>query len=140
MADVKIINLIKLYTLILLSQGPKYGYEIIKELEEKLEKKISSSHIYPFFEQLKKHKALTTTKHKERNKKTYYLTAKGQQLTKTMLNRFGGLIDIAIEPKLKVCIHCGCKVYEGGHVETIKRKTLTFCCKHCASTYKCGAH
>ncbi|MDP3917171.1 MAG: PadR family transcriptional regulator [Nanoarchaeota archaeon] len=136
MKDIKIINLIKLYTLLLLSQGPKHGYEIIKELEDKLDKKISTSHIYPFFEQLKKNKVLIIERHKEKNRKTYQLTEKGKNLTKSMINRFAGLIDIAIEPRLKVCIHCACKVYEGGHNEILNKKKLVFCCKHCASTYK----
>src|SRR3989344_3514032 len=127
MEDIKIINIIKIYALILLSQGPKYGYEIIKELEDKLEKKISASHIYPFFEQLKKNKALVIKENKEKNRKTYKLTDKGKKFTKIMINRFGGLIDIAIEPKLTVCVHCGCKVYEGGYSEIIKKKKLMFC-------------
>ncbi len=37
----KITNLVKFYTILLLSDGPKHGYEIIRHLGEKLGKKAS---------------------------------------------------------------------------------------------------
>jgi|TARA_B100001964_G_scaffold244791_1_gene327928 hypothetical protein len=72
----------------------------------------------------------------KREKKVYSLTTDGRNFTKNMFNRFGDLIDIAIEPKLTTCAHCNCKVYEGGYTEKFKGKTLKFCCMHCASSYK----
>lgn len=134
MANIKITNLIKFYIVLLLSSGPKHGYELIKELRERLEKPISTSQIYPFLQVLEKNKYVTFEK-TERDRKVYCLTKKGKEFVKTMLGRFGNLIDIAIEPKLSVCAHCGCKVYEGSHKEKIKGKTFTFCCHHCARSF-----
>lgn len=136
MAEVKITNLVKFYTLLLLSEGPKHGYEIIKEISEKLSKRISPGEIYPFLKLLKKHNYIKVKRTGKRKKKVYHLTKDGKVFVKKMLNRFGDLINIAIEPKLTICAHCGCKVYVGGHQEVFKGKRLTFCCKHCAHAFK----
>src|SRR3989344_82107 len=92
MPKVKVNNMVKFCTLYLLASGPKHGYELMKELEDKF--------------------------------------------GKNMFNRFGDLIDIAIEPRLTARAHCNCKVFEGGHTEKVKGKALKFCCMHCASSYK----
>lgn len=136
MREVKITNLVKFYTILLLLEGPKHGYEIIKNVKEKLNKKMSPGEIYPFLKTLKKHNYVKTKKIGTRGKKVYYLTKKGKIFVKVMINRFGSLIDIAVEPKLTSCAHCGCKIYEGGYREKIKGKILTFCCHHCAKSYK----
>lgn len=136
MAEVKITNMVKFCTLYLLASGPKHGYDLMKELEEKLGRKISASNVYPFLDALIKNKLIKIKKTGKREKKTYILTDGGRKFTKGMFNRFGDLIDIAIEPKLTACAHCNCKVYEGGHSEKIKGKKLKFCCMHCASSYK----
>jgi len=136
MAEVKIINMAKFCTLYLLSSGPKYGYELMKELSEKLEKKVSASNVYPFLEVLIKNKLIKIQKTGKREKKIYVLTANGRNFTKNMFSRFGDLIDIAIEPRLTTCAHCSCKVYKGGYTEKIKGRELKFCCMHCASSYK----
>lgn len=136
MQEIKITNLVKFYTVLLLSEGPRHGYKIIKEIGEKLDKKISPGEIYPFLKLLKKNGYIEIKKTGKREKKVYQLTKKGENFVKRMLNRFGDLIDIAIEPRLTVCAHCGCKVYEGGYKETIKGKRLMFCCVHCARSYK----
>ena len=136
MADVKINNMVKLYTLCLLATGPKHGYEIMKELESKLGRSISASNVYPFLEMLTKNKVIEIKKIGNRDKKVYYLTPEGKKFTKQMFSRFGDLISIAIEPRLTVCAHCSCKVYEGGYTERIKGRELKFCCMHCASSYK----
>ena len=136
MAEIKITNMVKFYTLCLLATGPKYGYELMKELENKLGRGISASNVYPFLEMLTKNKLIKIEKKGQREKKIYILTAEGRNFTKTMFERFGNLIDIAIKPKLTVCAHCSCKVYEGGYTEKIKGKMLKFCCMHCASSYK----
>lgn len=136
MAEVKITNLVKFYTVLLLSEKPKHGYDIIKEISEKLDKKISPGEIYPFLKLLKKHGLIGIKVEGRRKKKIYSLTKKGRDFVKKSLNRFGNLISIAIEPKITVCIHCGCKVYESGYKERIRGRELKFCCHHCAKSYK----
>ena len=136
MAEVKVTNMVKFCTLYLLSTGPKHGYDLMKELEEKLGRRISASNIYPFLDILIKSRLIKVQKTGKREKKTYVLTQEGKKFTKIMFNRFGDLVDIAIEPKLTTCAHCSCKVYEGGYTEKIKSKELKFCCMHCANSYK----
>ncbi len=136
MAEIKITNMVKLYTLLLLAGGPKHGYELMKELESKLRRRISASNVYPFLETLKKNKLIAVTKTGGRDKKVYALTAHGRSFAKNMFNRFGDLIEIAIEPKLTQCAHCNCKVYAGGHTEIIGGKKIKFCCCHCARSYQ----
>ncbi len=72
----------------------------------------------------------------EKQKKVFELTKKGRELTTVLFKRFADLVSIAIEPSLQVCAHCGCKVYEGGHQETIDGQEIMFCCTHCARSYK----
>ncbi len=136
MADVKITNMVKLYALCLLATGPKHGYELMKELEEKLKRSISASNVYPFLEVLIKNRLIKIEKTGKRDKKVYHLTPEGKKFTKQLFSRFGDLISVAIEPKLTTCAHCSCKVYEGGYTEKIKGRELKFCCMHCASSYK----
>lgn len=134
--EVKIRSLVKFYTVLLLSEGPKYGYDLMKELEKKLGGNISASQVYPFLNILKKNKLIKVEKLGEREKKFYKLTKDGRKFVDNFLKRFGDLFHIAIEPRLTICTHCGCKVYEGGHKEKIQRKQLTFCCHHCARSFK----
>ena len=135
MADIKINNIVKLYTLCPLAAGPKHGYELMKELEEKLGRKISASNIYPFLSILNKNRLIKFDKIGKRDKKTYNLTPEGKNFTKDMFNKFGDLITIAIQPKITTC-PCGCKIYSGGHTEKIKGKFMKFCCLHCAREFK----
>lgn len=139
MENIKITNLVKFYTLLLLSHSPKHGYEIKKELEGRLKRKVSASHVYPFLKMLRKANYIKFEKTSNRDKKIYHLTKEGKIFVKSILNRFGDFIDIAIEPKLTVCAHCGCTLYKGGHKESIKGKTLMFCCYHCAKSFKLNA-
>lgn len=136
MAVVKVTNMLKFYTLCLLATGPKHGYDLIKELGERLGRNISASNVYPFLEILRKNKLIQFDKIGKREKKVYHLTPEGKKFTKQMFSRFGDLINIAIEPKLTTCAHCSCRVFEGGHTERLKGKTLKFCCMHCAGSYK----
>jgi DNA-binding PadR family transcriptional regulator len=135
MVNVKITNMVKFYTLILLYHGPKHGYELIKELEDKLERKISASNIYPFLNSLKKNKLIEFKKVEERDKKVYHLTSDGRKFAKKIFNRTGDLIEIALRPRLTICAHCGCKVFGGGYSEKINGRELKFCCSHCAKSY-----
>ena len=135
MGYVKINNIIKLYTLCLLATGPMHGYDLIKELGEKLARRISASNVYPFLSILRKNKLIKFDKIGKRDKKTYYLTQEGKNFTKQMFSKFGDLINVAIEPRITTC-PCGCKIYSGGHVEKLKGKIMKFCCSHCAKMYK----
>jgi len=133
---VKIGSIVKFYTILLLNEGHKYGYDLMKELEAKLGRRISASQVYPFLNVLEKNSILRVESIGEREKKVYSLTPRGREFVDSFLERFGDLLHAAIEPKLTVCTHCGCKVYEGMHTEVISGKKLAFCCCHCARTYK----
>jgi DNA-binding MarR family transcriptional regulator len=94
--------------------------------------------VYPFLSQLEK-KGLVKHLLKpvgEKKKKVFELTEKGRELCRVLFKRFSALVSVAIEPSLAVCASCGCKVYEGGHKEVINKKEMTFCCVHCAASYK----
>jgi len=135
MPILKINNIVKLYTLCLLAAGPKHGYDLMKELEEKLSRRISASNVYPFLSALRRNKLIKFDKIGKRDKKIYNLTSEGKNFTKEMFNKFGGLISIAIEPKISTC-PCGCRIYSGGHAEKIKGNVMKFCCSHCAREFK----
>lgn len=132
MVGIKITNLVKFYTVLLLYDRPKHGYEIIKEISSKIGKKVSAGEIYPFLNRLKKRKYVKIEKTGKREKKIYALTASGRKFVKRMLLRFSELIDIAVEPSLKKCAHCGCEIYKGGY----KNGGKMFCCCHCAESFK----
>lgn len=138
MKKIKVTNLVKFNTLLLLLQGPKHGYELLRELEKKLERRVSPSQIYPFLSLLKKNNFIIIKKEGKRYKKTYALTSEGKKFITNMMDRFGDLIELAIQPKLTACAHCGCKIYKGGHKEKIKNRYLVFCCIHCAHSYMEG--
>ena len=134
--EVNIQSTLKFYTILLLNEGPKCGYTLIKELNSKTGKSVSASQVYPFLKQLQRNKLIVIKKEGARDKKVYMLTKKGQQFLNKLISRFGDLLYIAIERRLSVCAHCGCKVFEGGHKEPINGKMLAFCCQHCAASYK----
>ena len=128
----------RFYILIILSEGPAHGNQILSRFKKRVKKKVSPSLVYPFLQQLEE-KGLV--KHKlepvgEKEKKVFELTKKGKELTTGLFKRFAELVSIAIEPSLDVCAHCGCKVYEGAYRETINGEELAFCCTHCARSYK----
>ena len=131
MAHVKITNMLKFYTLCLLSTGPKHGYDLIKELGEKLGRRVSASNVYPFLENLRKNKLIKFDKIGKREKKTYYMTSEGKKFTSEMFSKFGDLINLAMEPRMAAC-PCGCKIYSGEYSEKIDGKLMKFCCSHCA--------
>ena len=135
MVKVKITNMLKFYTLCLLTTGPKHGYDLIKELGENLGRKVSASNVYPFLEILRKNKLIKFDEIGKREKKTYYMTAKGKKFTSQMFSKFGDLINLAMEPRMAAC-PCGCKIYSGGYSVKVKGKIKKFCCSHCAKMYK----
>ncbi|OVE74666.1 hypothetical protein BVX95_01680 [archaeon D22] len=136
MVEIKVNSLVKLYTLLLLSTGKKHGYELIKELSEKTSQTIGASHVYPFLSKLEENELIEVDETGERDKKAYILTKKGNDFLNNRLNQFSDLIDLAIEPKLTKCAHCGCEIYKGGYKEIINGKEHAFCCPHCARGFK----
>jgi DNA-binding PadR family transcriptional regulator len=128
----------RFYILTILYEGPQHGYSIISKFRKRIGKEISPSLVYPFLSQLEKKGLLNHSLMPvgEKKKKVFELTEKGRELCKQLFKRFSALVSVAIEPSLEVCASCGCKVYEGGHREKIRGKEMTFCCVHCAQSYK----
>lgn len=128
----------RFYILTILYEGPTHGYSIFNKFKKRVGKEVSPSLIYPFLKTLEQ-KGLV--KHiiepvGEKKRKIFQLTDKGKELCERLFKRFANLVSVAIEPSLEVCAHCGCKIYEGGYSEKIDGKETTFCCVHCASSYK----
>jgi len=128
----------RVYILTILYEQPSHGYEIISKFKKVLGKDISPSLVYPFLRQLEQKKLVKHTLKPigAKKKKVFELTPDGKAFSEQLFKRFSELISVALEPSLDVCAHCGCKVYEGTHIEIIKGKELTFCCCHCAASYK----
>ena len=128
----------RFYILTILYEGPAHGYQILSRFKKRVKKEVSPSLVYPFLQQLEEKGLVKHTLKPvgEKQKKVFELTKKGRELTTVLFKRFAELVSIAIEPSLHVCAHCGCKVYEGGHQETIDGQELMFCCTHCARSYK----
>jgi len=119
-----------------LFEGPKHGYDLIKTVEKKMGRKVSASQIYPFLAKLQKENYIKIKSEGKREKKIYVLTSLGKKFCQTMLSRFGDLVELAIEPNLSKCAHCGCEIFKGGYKEKIKGKETVFCCSHCADSFK----
>ena len=107
----------------------------MKELQEKLGRKVSPSQIYPFLKALKKKNYISFGEQGKREKKPYSLTPEGRKFVSEMSLRLGSFIDAAVQSKLITCAHCGCKIYEGAYVQKIKGKLLKFCCSKCAEAF-----
>lgn len=129
----------RVYILTILHEGPVHGYEIISKFKKVIGKDVSPSLVYPFLKQLEQKKLVKYTLKPvgAKKKKVFELTEEGLEFSEQLFKRFSELISVALEPSLSVCAHCGCKVYESsGYVERIRNKELTFCCIHCAASYK----
>lgn len=76
----KMAGLFESYSLNSLEQGPKSGYDIIKEIEEKSHGKITASKgtIYPLLDSLEKAGRIRICGTGTRSKKIYALTKKGE--------------------------------------------------------------
>jgi len=128
----------RVYILTILYEKPVHGYEIINKFRKAVGKEVSPSLVYPFLKKLEQKNLVKHTLKPigAKKRKIFELTEEGRQFSEQLFKRFSSLISIALEPSLEICAHCGCKVYEGGHTEVIKGKELTFCCIHCAASYK----
>ena len=139
-------NLTKFYTIALLSQKSRHGYEIIQEVKKRIGKKPSTGQIYPLLEEFEENGIVKSRekKVKGRRRKVYELTEKGRNTFSNILDKFYNLIHEILDPWLTECTHCDCKIFEGhsekkaGKVyrEVINGKELPFCCEHCATAYK----
>lgn len=129
MSDLEIHHVFRLYTLILLEEGEKTGYEIMDRIKDSVGEKPSTSFIYPFLSDLEG-EGLVSVEKGGRNKKIYSLTSKGEEFASEKLNSFGEIINASIKDRVKECANCGCKIYSGGYEENGK----TFCCEHCAAS------
>ncbi len=136
MNKIRVDNLAKLSVLVHLQQGPRHGYELIKETRRTTGKTISPGTIYPFLRLLAKESLVSVGRPGEREKTDYRLTPKGRRLVSDLLEQFGALVAAAIQPRLTSCAHCGAKVYAGAFTKNVKGKTLSFCCRYCAADYK----
>ena len=130
-------NLTKFYVLTTLSEKPAHGYEIMSRLENATGKKPSAGQIYPLLKALEDKRLVKTrvTRTGKRSRKVYALTLEGRAFSQSLLERFSNLVDIAVKPRLSVCAHCGCNVYNGGFEKTVRGKKRAFCCKYCAMHY-----
>lgn len=136
--DDLVVDFARFYILTILYEGPHHGYGILSTFKERTRKEISPSLVYPFLSQLEK-KGLVKHSLKPigaKKKKVFELTPQGMDLCRQLFKRFSTLVSVAIEPSLQTCASCGCKIYEGGHKETINGKEMVFCCVHCAESYK----
>lgn len=131
MSELKLTHTYRLYTLLLLKECSRHGYEIIDKIEEMTGDKPSTSHIYPFLSKLEENGYITSEKG-SRGKKTYKLTDDGEKFVSKQLSSFGKMIYAAVQDRVKECSHCDCKIYDDGHREDEE----IYCCEHCAEAAK----
>lgn len=133
---VKVDSFIKLHTLISLNNHEKTGYGLMKELGNKLDKRISASHIYPFLKELKQNYLVNYRQFGR--EKVYNLTESGTKFVNETLSKFNEIIQESLKRNITKCVHCGCEVYNNKYTEIVNGKKLAFCCCHCADSYKQG--
>lgn len=140
--DLKIQNLTKLYSLVMLkSKEAVTGYYILERLKKDLGKTASPTYVYDFLKTLKKEGYIEEIATEEsKRSKGYRLTLSGQDFIDRIFSRFDNLIEVAIQSKLEICKSCGVKLYGKFHTEAIHGEDMNFCCKHCAKAYKNTLH
>jgi len=131
-------DLARFYILTILYEGPNHGYAILSKFRERVGRKISPGIVYPFLQQLEDrgYASHTVEMVGEKERKINSLTDEGKALCNTLFQRFANIVSVAIEPRLDICAHCGCKIYEGGHREVVDGEERVFCCSHCAAAHK----
>ncbi len=131
-------NFARFYILTILYEGPTHGYDIMSKYQERVGKRISPGLVYPFLQKMeeKGYVEIEIDAVGEKERKVYHLTQEGESFTHRLFTRFANIVSTALEPSLDVCAHCGCKVYEGAHIEKINGREMSFCCVHCANHYK----
>ncbi|MFX1564892.1 MAG: helix-turn-helix transcriptional regulator [Promethearchaeota archaeon] len=131
-------DLAKFYILLVLHEGTTHGYGIMRKYHNRTGRSLSAGTLYPFLQQLEEQQIVTSEDKPvgKRPRREYCLTRKGRHSVKQLLQRFAVITAAAFESNLHVCASCGCKVFEGAHVEEIDGKQLAFCCHHCAAAYR----
>ena len=135
MPEIKIASLSKFFVVLLLEDKPISGYDIMKELEQKIGVPPSPGQVYPFLKELKDHKYVKLSSSGPRDKQVYLLTDEGKKFAERLSSRFDSIIELAIKPKLDKCAECRCEIYKGGVRVKINGKALDFCCNSCAEHY-----
>ena len=132
------LDIIRSCIVLLLNEKPLHGYAIMRELKNRIDRPVNPSTLYPFLKQLEKNDLVKSTKKNVglKQKNVYELTTTGKELATRIYTRIASIISLAIDSNLRICLHCGCKIYEGGYHESIGNKERIFCCVHCAQAYK----
>lgn len=140
--DLKVQNLTKLYSLVMLkSKEAVTGYYILERLKKDLGKTASPTYVYDFLKKLKTEGYIEEiVTEKSKRSKGYKITLSGNNFIDRIFSRFDNLIEVAIQSKLEICKSCGVKLYKKFHTETIHGEEMNFCCKHCAKAYKNSLH
>lgn len=128
MPDIDLSNVNRLYTVLLLASEERHGYQIIKDIERITGSKPTTSHIYPFLEELTEKGIVKVEEKGDRGKKVYQLTGEGEKMIKKQLDSFTQIFQAAIDGEIEECENCGCEIYSGGY----RDKRNIYCCKHCA--------
>jgi DNA-binding PadR family transcriptional regulator len=128
----------KVYILLLLYEAPSHGYGLMTKYRNRTGRPLSAGTIYPFLEYLEKHGFVTSESNPtgKRPRRVVSFTEKGRKGAELLFSRFASITAAAFESNLQVCASCGCKVYEGVHIEEIDGKQVAFCCPHCAGAYQ----
>lgn len=109
------VGAVSLWLLLLLSERPMYGYEIIKELEKKFSGywKPKTGTIYPALEKLEKNKSVTSKvefRDKTPDRKHYAITEKGEnEIAESMVHwsKMAEIIENHWETHQAVFLHKG---------------------------------
>ena len=135
--DAVLDDLAKFYILLVLHEGPSHGYGIIRKYHNRTGRTLSAGTLYPFLQQLEQQEIVTCEDKPvgKRPRREYCLTRKGRRSVSQLLDRFASITTAVFESNLQVCASCGCKVFEGAHIEEIDGKQVAFCCHHCAGAY-----
>lgn len=131
-------SLTKFYILTMLRENPRHGYEIIDDLGKRLGKKPSAGQVYPLLKKFQKAGYVTQEIMRvgRKKRKVYKLTTQGKRLSIDLLNKFSDILNTIVEQNITVCAHCKCEIYRGTYKERKKGKSLNFCCKSCAASYR----
>jgi DNA-binding PadR family transcriptional regulator len=138
MIDDTSFDMIRSSIVLLLSEKPLHGYGIMKEVQDRIDRPVNPSLLYPFLKQLEENGLVKSTSSPvgKKTKTVYELTDIGSELATRIYKRIASMVSTAITPDTSKCFHCDCKIYEGGYYEIIGEKVKTFCCIHCAQAYK----
>lgn len=104
--SIRINTVVKLYTLVLLAEEERHGYELMKLLGDMLGAPIGPSQIYPFLKKLEEAGLLGSRKSGGRDKKVYYLTSQGYDFVRELLENSLSVLHTAVKilGKEKVCL------------------------------------